>query len=131
MFDDPREDLGWLQKQLLEAEQAEAPYYPETEDWDEEDPEQLWLDEVEALLGPEESQQEEQASMNASKRKKKSRPTAAQRAQQAREEPWDESAAVFDDKAPPKGIGGLVLLAILEVLGILAVVGWWLKWLSL
>lgn len=130
MFDDPREDLSWLQQELLEAEQAEAPFQPASDLWDPDDPEQQWLDEVEALLGQEEPAPAKEVRRPV-KSKKSPRPTAAQRAARSQEEPWDESAAVFDDKAPPKGIGGLVVLAILEVLGILAVVGWWLKWLSL
>lgn len=45
-------------------------------------------------------------------------------------EELDEDAAVFDEDYKEKGIGGLVFLAILEIIGILAVVRWWIQWLG-
>lgn len=44
------------------------------------------------------------------------------------EEPMDDREAVFIKKKR-KGTGGLKFLAFLEILGILAVIWWWIKWL--
>lgn len=41
-----------------------------------------------------------------------------------------EANAVYDEGPQPKGAGSLVFLAILELLGIAAVIGWWIKWLG-
>lgn len=45
------------------------------------------------------------------------------------EEEYDADAAIYVEEPKKKGIGGLLLLAILEVAAILAIVGWWLQWL--
>lgn len=52
----------------------------------------------------------------------------------------DSARAIYEDEdydepdyAPPvkkKGIGGLVILALLEIAGILAIIGWWKQWLN-
>lgn len=41
-----------------------------------------------------------------------------------------EANAVYDEGPRPKGAAGLVFLAILELLGIAAIIGWWIKWLG-
>lgn len=41
-----------------------------------------------------------------------------------------EANAVYDEGPHPKGAGSLVFLAILELLGIAAIIGWWIKWLG-
>ena len=121
MFDDPGQNLKWLEEELLAAEEAETPEEEEeyAEDADTPDPDADWLEEVDALLAPEKPA-----------RRRKNPAVDYARTVYEDEEELDEDAAVFDDDPPPKGIGGLLFLAILEVLGILAVVGWWLKWLS-
>ena len=129
MFDNPRRELEWLEEELLAAEEEEVPEEDDEEYYDEDflsdgshqDPEDDWLEDVEALLEPDEPERRP--------RRRKNPAVDFPRAVYDDEE-LDESAAVFDNDPPPKGIGGLVFLAILEVLGILAVVGWWLKWLS-
>lgn len=45
------------------------------------------------------------------------------------DEAVDESAAVFDEGTRPKGVGGLWILFLLELIGILAVIWWWVRWL--
>lgn len=45
------------------------------------------------------------------------------------DEPADSDALVPDNDPKPKGIGGLVVLAFLELAGIVAVTLWWVKWL--
>ena len=132
MFDNPRRELEWLEEELLAAEEEEVPEEDDEEYYDEDflsdgshqDLEDDWLEDVEALLGPEEPD-----APSRPVRRRKNPAVDFPRAVYDDEE-LDESAAVFDDDPPPKGIGGLVFLAILEVLGILAVVGWWLKWLN-
>ena len=139
MFDNPRDDLHWLQEELLAEEQAEGydeDYGDEEEDdpqyCPEDDPELAWLQQVHSLLGPEDPQPQHPTraarQTKASKAARQAPPAHFQSYDPGQE--WDESAAVFDDEPPPKGIGGLLVLAILELLGILAVVGWWLKWLE-
>lgn len=41
-----------------------------------------------------------------------------------------DAPAVYEDRQKPKGAGGLVLLALLELAGIAAIIGWWIKWLG-
>ena len=123
MFDDPGQNLKWLEEELLAAEEAEAPEedpeeYGEDFYEDTPDPDEDWLEEVDALLAPEKPA------------RRRRNPAVDYTRTVYDDEELDEDAAVFDDDTPPKGIGGLLILAILEVLGILAVVGWWLKWLS-
>lgn len=126
MFDDPREDLHWLQEELL-AEEQEAGFDQDMPP--QEDPELVWLHQVRSLLGPEDPppQAPPRRPTRASRAARQAPPAHFQTYEPGQE--WDEGAAVFDDDPPPKGIGGLVVLAVLELLGILAVAGWWLKWL--
>ena len=106
MFDDPNHDLQWLEDALLEDEARELPKEPE-----------------------EEASEEEIVPQKHPRRKK--RHTAAEdlpRTVFDDEELYD-STAVLDTEPKPKGIGGLVILAILEIAGIAAVALWWAKWL--
>ena len=43
------------------------------------------------------------------------------------DEVFDENAAVEDTEPRRKGIGGLLLLALLELAGIVAIAAWWVK----
>ena len=96
------EDLQWLEDALLEEEkrEAEEEYEDETEE--------------EILLRPR---------MRRGKR--------LRQAVYADEEPMDGREAVFVEKQKGKGSHnlGLKFLIFLEILGILAVVWWWIKWL--
>ena len=126
MFDDPKKELQWLQEQLLAQEEESAPEeaFPES-DFDEE------LDDIIRLISDEK------------KPPQVSRETAvrnfANNYGREPEEEEEESVALYCDdtndvpqpKKKEKGIGGLVFLAVLETLGILAIAGWWVKFLWL
>lgn len=131
MFDDPKKDLKWLEEQLRAVE---APQEEDTdldalfddEDFFEEDPLEADLREARALLGEvparpqrkndvfafleEETGEEEPATVYA---------VAPSRAESRKEK----------KKKKEKGVGGLVFLACLETLGIIAVLLWWVLWL--
>lgn len=129
MFDNPKKDLQWLEDQLLEEDAASAE--DGGEDWLEED----WLDdelrEAHALMD------------NDYSRPARREPSFFD----YDEEEGEEELAVYTDvpdepkhgkgkkskkeKKPgkEKGIGGLVFLACLETLGIIAVLLWWVLWL--
>ena len=128
MRDDPRENLRWIQQQLMEVEDPET-FASEDEDL---------MDRVDALL--EDFAEEERPSG------KFGRGSRAARVEQARiSEPFDPDAAVLTKtkkqlrreaklrkKAEKKAnvnrnLKGLVFLALLEVLGILVIIGWWLQ----
>ena len=122
MFDDPKKDLKRLEQQLLAEEAKEDPaedLFEEEEDWLD-----VQLREAHALLdGPavrrsepedvfrflEEDVQENTAAVSG-----KSRPASPKEERKKRKE---------------KGVGGLVFLACLETLGIIAVLLWWATWL--
>ena len=121
MFDDPKKDLKWLEQQLLAVEA------PQEDDMDldelladealfQEDPVETELREARMLLGditerswvgefayPEEEEEKHVPAPRESRKEKK--------------------------KKKEKGIGGLVFLACLETLGIVAVLLWWVLWL--
>ena len=128
MGDDPRRNLKWLEQALLEEERPQG-FSSETEEL---------LQKVDALMA-EEAPRENPAG-NFSSRSKGARAERSHIRQQ-----FDESAAVLTKtkkqlrqdakrrkKAEKKAsvnhnIKGLVFLAVLEVLGILAILGWWLQ----
>ena len=128
MRDDPRRNLKWLEQQLLEEEAPDA-FLPEEDDL---------LQRVDALV--EDIPPEEKPIGNFSRKSKGARAEQAHIRQQ-----FDESAAVLTKtkkqlrreeklrKLEEKksnvnhNIKGLVFLALLEVLGILAILGWWLQ----
>lgn len=77
---------------------------------------------------PQKKISQKQASQKKEKKAKKAKKTPVYEEEEYEE--LDENAAVFDDQPKEKGIGGLVFLAILEMIGILAVVRWWIQWLG-
>ena len=111
MFDDPKKDLKWLESQLLAEEETPG-----------EDSEEDWLAEARVLMDNDYSGSARQESV----------------LYDDEEEAEAENLAVYAD-APPapkakkpkkeKGIGGLVFLACIETLGIIAVLLWWVLWL--
>lgn len=138
MRDDPGKNLKWLEQELLTAEERPQTA-PKPGEIAYEDPGDL-LERVDALL----AEEPEIPVFVTGRRKSKADRTAAA----VRSAPkFDESAAVpvktrkqlqadaKQRKAEKKKAGvnrnikGLVFLAALELLGILAVLGWWLQWL--
>ena len=95
------ENLQWLEDELLENEAEE--------EYEEEEPE-----EEEVFLRP-----------------RMWRGERIRHAVYADEAPMDDREAIFVEKHKRKGTGhaGLKFLIFLEILGILAVVWWWIKWL--
>ncbi len=128
MGNDLQETLKWMERQLLEED---SPGKVATED-------EILMERVDALIDA--FAQEEPVVGNFSRKSKGARAEQAHIRQQ-----FDESAAVLTKtkrqlrreaklrkKAEQKAnvnrsIKGLVFLAILECLGILAILGWWLQ----
>lgn len=106
MFDNPKDDLQRLEEALREEEAQEL------------DPEELDLDAILEEFGGEERP----------KRQRKN-PAADFHRTVYEDETFDEDAAVPDYDPKPKGIGGLLVLALLELAGIVTVAVLWAKWL--
>lgn len=129
MFDDPKKELRRLEQELLAAEYEEEPEEQEEEfgsgfAFEEDD----WLQEAKTLIGEEE---EIPIRNHANGYGTRPRNYAVDFDRTVYDdEEMDEDKAVFVDEPKPKGIGGLVLLALLEVLGIVAIVWWWIQWLA-
>ena len=124
MRDDPRRNLKWMEQQLQESEPID-PY----------------MDETAELLAMADLVLEEDPEPPAFVQKTKKK-TKGQRMEEAHiNKQFDESAAVLtktrkqlrrEAKLQKKAninrnIKGLVFLAILEIIGILAILGWWLQ----
>jgi hypothetical protein len=139
MRDDPSKTLKWLEQELLSAEERPQ-VAPKPGEILYEEPDDL-LQRVDALLAD-----DPEIPVFVSKQKN----TKASRAAASRVQTvpgFDESAAIpvktkkqlkeeaRRAKAARKKAGvnrnikGLILLAALELLGILAIIGWWLQWL--
>lgn len=126
MGDNPRKNLKWLEQQLLEEE---APQMFVSED-------EEWMRQADALTA--DTSPEDAPAGNFSRKSKGARAEQAHIRQQ-----FDESAAVLtktgrqlrreakeakrNKKTVNRNIGGLVFLAVLECIGILAIIGWWLQ----
>lgn len=110
MFDNPKKDLKWLEQQLLAEAPSQAAETPEEADW---------LEEAYTLLGetpPQSSGPEDLFQFLE---------------EDAQEEFWQETSVQTPQKVrKEKGLGGLVFLACLETLGILALLIWWILWLT-
>jgi len=138
MRDDPRKNLKWLEQELLSAEERPQ-VFVKSGDITYEAPDDL-LRQVDELLAED---PQIPAFMGTRRKSKAARATAAVQTAPR----FDESAAIpvktrkqlrrdaKQQKAARKKAGvnrnirGLMLLAALELLGILAVLGWWLQWL--
>ena len=139
MRDNPGKNLKWLEQELLAAE--ERPQVgPKPGEITYEEPDDL-LQRVDALLAD-----EPEIPVFVGKRKKTKASRAAAAKVQAAPQ-FDESAAIpvktrkqLNEEARRKktarkkagvnrSIKDLTLLAALELLGILAIIGWWLQWL--
>lgn len=130
MRDDPRNNLKWLEQQLLEEERTQS-FSAETHDP---------VNRVELL--PEDLRDPEPPVFV----RKTAGKTRGQQAEQAHiKKQFDESAAVIPktkkqrkkeakqqkiagkQAAVNRNIKGLVILAVLEIIGILCILGWWLQ----
>ena len=139
MFDDPKKELQRLQRELLAEEEdwteEEYDYDPDLDDD---------LADIKALLRDnhgeayEESHREPLYRNYANNYGSQVRNFANQYGDEFDEETpeMDDDAALYMDdyrasrkKPKEKGIRGLVILACLETLGILAIAGWWVLWL--
>ena len=131
MRDDPRQNLKWLEQELLASERPAAPSGVSHDTAD-------LLAQVDHLL------EDMDAEPPAFVQKPKKRPTKGERAVRSHvSSQFDESAAVLTKtkaqlrkearqrKAAAKkasvnrNIKGLVILAMLEIIGILCILGWW------
>ena len=129
MRDDPRRNLKWLEQELLGAERPAAP------DGISDDTAEL-LAQVDSLL---EDMQEPEPPVFVRKRKRLTKGERMERSHRPRK--VDSSAAVFTktkrqlrkEKRKQKrdsvnrNITDLVFLAILEIIGILCILGWWMQ----
>ena len=124
MRDDPRRNLRWLEQQLQES-----------------DPIDPFMDETAELLARVDQALEEEPEPPAFVRKSQKK-TKGQRAEQARiAKQCNEPVAVFTKtkrqlrrearrqkkSGVNRNIKGLVFLAVLELIGILVILGWWLQ----
>ena len=119
MFDDPKNTLRRMEEELRAAEYEEEAE-PEYEDDD-------WLADAKALIGEDE---EIPIRNHANGYGTRPRNYAMYDNREVYDEELDDDAVLYaEEPRKKKGIGGLVLLALLEVLGILAVLWWWARWL--
>lgn len=142
MGDDPRRNLKWLEQELLAMDSIHRDFskLPDPEYQKDDD----LLELVDMLIGEEGDAAENPPIRNfANNYGRKSKGLRAEEAHQNRQ--FDESAAVLtktgqqlrreakQQKIAEKKAGvnrnikGLVFLAFLEILGILAILGWWLQ----
>lgn len=131
MFDDPKKDLKWLEQQLLAEEQpqqeasdedllrAADAFLLEEEDWLEEE-----LQQARVLTGDAPRQQGQTDIFGFLEE------DFAPDNSPAEEPPLRSMPQTGKKKKKKeKGVGGLVFLACLETVGIIAVLLWWLIWL--
>ena len=128
MRDDPRRKLKWMEQQLLEEERPQS-FYSEEDDL---------MQRVDALI--EEMAEEDDligcfssksrgARVERSHIRQQFDPSAAVLTKTKKELRREEKLQKQAEKkaAVNRSIGGLVFLAVLECIGILAILGWWLQ----
>jgi len=105
VFDDPRQKLRWMEQELLAEEETDD----FLEDFDPELREEL-------ELTPDDLRPGKNLAVDFSRAV------------------YEDESDIEADYVPPtkkkKGVGGLVFLALMEILGILAIIGWWKQWLT-
>ena len=141
MRDDPRQNLKWLEQELLAEDSVHRDFrkLPVPEYHEEED----LLELVDMLIGEDETEPEPRPRNFANQYGRDSKGIRAERAHQNRH--LEEPAAVLTKtkkqirqekrqrtQAEKKSgvnrkLGDLVFLAILEVIGIMAILGWWIQ----
>ena len=141
MRDDPRRNLKWMEQELLAEDRIHRDFSKLPDQDYHEDADLLEL--VDQLIGEEEEEETPPVRNFANNYGRQPKSVRAERAYQAAH--FDESSAVLtktkqqlrrearqqktaDKKANVnRNIKGLVFLAILEMAGILAILGWWLQ----
>ena len=124
MFDDPKNTLRRMEEELRAAEYEEEEAEPDDGFGYADD---SWLEEAKALIGEDE---EIPIRNHANGYGARPRNYAMYDNREVYDEELDDAAVLYaQEPRKKKGIGGLVLLALLEVLGILAVLWWWVRWL--
>ena len=141
MRDDPRKNLKWMEQQLLEEDRIHRDFGKLADTEYHEDDDLLEL--VDRLIGEEEPEEYPAIRNFAGNRGRQPRSIQAEQAHLRQN--FDENAAVLtktkkqlrkeakqqkqaEKKANTnRSIKGLVFLAILECIGILAILGWWLQ----
>ena len=141
MRDDPRKNLKWMEQELLAEDRIHRDFSKLADQNYHEDADLLEL--VDQLIGEEEEEETPPVRNFANNYGHQPKSVRAERAYQAAH--FDESSAVLtktkqqlrrearqqktaDKKANvDRNIKGLVFLAILEMAGILAILGWWLQ----
>ena len=134
MFDNPKKHLQWMEEELLAEENTDEP-----EDISAEDPgddwEQLLMDDWDPTEPPKnnpavnfgrafyqyEILDEEPAALLT--------PTGTAQRIISQNQKKEKHRREKQAKQKEKGIGGLIFLALLELLGIFMIIGWWILWL--
>lgn len=117
MFDDPRKDLKRLEKQLQKEEQSDSEEWLDEEDWLDDE-----LEEARALMDRDYSRGYQHEAVVYDYEDEEEQTVYA-------DTPSRSKAKKEKKPKKEKGIGGLVFLACLETLGIIAVLLWWALWL--
>lgn len=134
-YDDTRNSLYWLEEELLAAEaeeleeeyeeDGEYEYEDEYEDGQEDSDDDDLMARVDRLI-----QEDVPSRTRATHSRRKRKWETADFSRTAYDSgEFGEDSAVFIDPPRKKGIFGYLILAILELLAILAIVRWWLQWL--
>ena len=130
MFDDPRKELRRLEEQLL-AEEDPEPQPPEEDFWLDDE-----LEEARRLLGDETPDDEEEEDEDPEPMVYRNfangygrRQSAPVRNRDRFDRDLEEYSDQVHDEPREKGVRGLVILACLELLGIAAVIVYWLLFL--
>ncbi len=127
MFDDPKKQLDWMARELMSQEQPDEPARAGWAQTHEAEEDADLMQRVDALIGDEVLAPQSHAAdftrmIHTGEPMQKEKKTRAVKAVQAQTQKQPEPKK--------KGIKGLVFLAILETLGILAIIGWWIQWLT-
>ena len=132
MFDDPKKHLKWMEEALLAEESEEVPEEPVeepeldweeilNEDWDPTQPPKSnpAIDFGSTCFADEEFDEDAAVLQPRGMAARKIAQTQKKEAQRQSKEAQKKQ----------KGIAGLVVLALLELLGIFLILGWWITWL--
>lgn len=123
MFDDPKNTLRRMEEELRAAEYEEEAEPDYGFDYENDD----WLEEAKSLIG-EDEEIPIRNHANGYGTRSQNYAVNNHRMVYDDEELNDDAVLYAEEPQKKKGIGGLVLLALLEMLGILAILLWWARW---